>query len=246
MTDVTFSKNVGTIGEGVFDSCRALKSVAFLGDVGSIGSEAFSDCRVLTSVTFSGEVDTIGQQAFYNCNLLTRFALPEGLTSLGEEAFEDCGGLTAVYLPATLQTVGDTPFYRCEELRDVYFGGTAEQWEALGGSKLLNSIYAEEDPVVHFQAQSVFPDTDAGDLDTLKRRIADGVGFGRTDIELTASMDLGGATLTIPKDCNVVLDLKGHTLTSSASPAINLLGDLTILDSTAADAPTVTSGSSVT
>lgn len=242
LTSLAFDGSVDSIGDGAFDSCRHLTSLAFDGDVGSLGNSAFADCDSLTGITFNGSLGSIGNEAFSWCRSLTNLVLPEGVTSIGKEAFDFCDSLIRVYLPSTIQTIGNDPFSGCDKLRDVYFGGTAAEWDALGGSKIFGYL-PDPVPICHPDVPSSgfsFPDTEAGDLDTLKQLISDGVGVGRTDIELTA--DLTGLTekLVIPKDCNVVLDLKGHRITSSASPAIEMLGNLTVLDSTVTTDPSVT------
>lgn len=239
LASAAFSGDVGSIGDNAFSWCSKLTSVTFGGDVGSIGDQAFYYCDKLTSVTFDGSLDSIGEQAFYWCEGLTNLILPNGLTSVGKEAFYFCSNLIRVYLPGTVESIGSDPFEGCGEFRDVYFGGTEEQWKALGGSSIFG-YYLDPVPVCHPNT-SGFPDTEAGDLETLLRRLSDGIGAGRTDIELTADLNLT-ETLTIPKGCSAVLDLKGHRITSAASRMIDMLGNLTVLDSTVAAAPTVTGG----
>ena len=256
LTDVTFSGPVGMIGAGAFEWCRMLAgvtfpgpvegiganafewcerlgSVTFSGEVGAIGGDAFGQCGALASVNFSGKVGSVASGAFSGCEKLTKLSFPEGVGTIWDYAFQQCG-LTALYFKSIDRIGGRDVFSGADELKDIYFGGTQADWATCGGY----SAAGADGLVLHTDAAG-FPDTGAGDLETLKKLIAAGVGAGRTEIELLGNIDLGAETLEIPKDCNLVLDLKGHTLSSSANPAIHMLGDLTVLDSTVNGVPEV-------
>ncbi len=256
LTDVTFSGPVGMIGAGAFEWCRMLAgvtfpgpvegiganafewcerlgSVTFSGEVGAIGGDAFGQCGALASVNFSGKVGSVASGAFSGCEKLTKLSFPEGVGTIWDYAFQQCG-LTALYFKSIDRIGGRDVFSGADELKDIYFGGTQADWATCGGY----SAAGADDLVLHTDAAG-FPDTGAGDLETLKKLIAAGVGAGRTEIELLGNIDLGAETLEIPKNCNLVLDLKGNTLSSSANPAIHMLGDLTVLDSTVNGVPEV-------
>ena len=269
LTSVTFGGKVGSIGSNAFAGCELLTSVAFPDEVYSIGADAFVRCRGLTRVTFSGEVGSIGSGAFSDCASLAEVAFSDKVGKIGSWAFSDCDSLTRLQIPAA-DSIGSGIFYNCDNLnaiyiksakeidakaldgcgglKDVYFGGTQEEWDALGGAAILDEVKPR--PAFHPDAAGL-PETGAGDLETLLRLIREGVASsaGRTEVRLTADIELGGETLTIPEDCNLVLDLQGHNITSASNspdfPAIEMLGDLTVLDSTADPAPAVT-GTAVT
>lgn len=259
VTSFTFSGDVGSIGEDAFADCIALTSVVFPGGVESVGPGAFNNCKELTGVTFSGNVDAVGDYAFSYCTALTSVTFAG---DIGDSAFNDCEGLTRIQIPVAVANIGPGMFHGCdnlaavyiksveqidkqalngcEELRDVYFGGTQAEWDAAGGAAALANA-GDPRPVLHPETAGL-PDTEAGDLETLLRLIREGTDSkaGRTEVWLAGDIDLGGDALTIPEDCNLVLDLRGRNITSSNSPAIEVLGDLTVLDSTAGQAPVVT------
>ena len=65
-------------------------------------------------------------------------------------------------------------------------------------------------------------------------------------IELTADVELSNTGLTIPKGRTVTIDLANHTLSSTARFTIQVLGNLTVKDSTVSAAPAVESDHTVT
>ena len=243
LTAVEIGGDAASIGESAFRGLEALTEVRVAGSLGDVGGDAFAGCTGLTSFPSTGGMTgEIGGDAFYNCTGLHRVLLPEGLTAINSSAFGGCENLTAVWIPDSVKSLGSEPLDP-HTVKDIYYGGTKAQWEAIKGH-----AYVQYDglPVIHYDCPRQLPETAAADYNTLRRLIEDGAKAGLTEIELTDDIDLGGATLDIPLDCNVLLDLKGRELISWGNPAfITVLGSLTVMDSTETVAPAVT-GHSVT
>lgn len=262
LVKVTIGGDVGSIGESAFSRCGELAAVEISGKVDSIGKSAFAHLNNLTDFHVGGTLGSIGYDAFAQCGGLTAFPavdggmtgpigesaftycgglhrilLPEGVTSIGKDAFS-MGDLTAIWIPASVTEIDRLAFSPAppQELYDLYYEGTEEQWKAVKGYQ--NVVYNGL-PVIHYNCGRELPETAAGDSKTLRRLIHDGIGSGRVEIQLTQDISLGGDPLVIEDNCNVLLDLKGHKLTSAAEPAVTVVGSLTVTDSTEKSPPAI-------
>jgi hypothetical protein len=80
------------IGEGAFENCTSLTTLAFennkygIGRI-SVGAEAFKGCAGLTSVQFSNSATLIGVSAFENCTALESINIPKNVMLIGSRAF---------------------------------------------------------------------------------------------------------------------------------------------------------------
>ena len=262
LVKVTIGGDVGSIGESAFSRCGELAAVEISGKVDSIGKSAFAHLNNLTDFHVGGTLGSIGYDAFAQCGGLTAFPavdggmtgpigesaftycgglhrilLPEGVTSIGKDAFS-MGDLTAIWIPASVTEIDRLAFSPAppQELYDLYYEGTEEQWKAVKGYQ--NVVYNGL-PVIHYNCGRELPETAAGDSETLRRLIHDGIGSGRVEIQLTQDISLGGDPLVIEDNCNVLLDLKGHKLTSAAEPAVTVVGSLMVTDSTEKSPPAI-------
>ncbi len=68
--DFSNATNLSSIGDYVFESCYALRSINFPRNLNSIGGLAFSGCSSLTFVSFPSNLSTIGEDVFYDCSKL--------------------------------------------------------------------------------------------------------------------------------------------------------------------------------
>jgi len=57
-------------------------------------------------------------------------------TEIPDYAFVRAYGLTTLHLPDTIEVISEKAFRSCN-IATIYFAGTAEQWEAIGGSELF-------------------------------------------------------------------------------------------------------------
>ena len=115
-----------TSGDIAFENCGALESVTFSGDVGSIGNTAFENCWQLVSVTFSGDVGGIGLGAFVNCTALKNVTFPGNVGSIGDSAFGFCDALENVTFSGNVGSIRDYAFVNCTALETVTFSGNVD------------------------------------------------------------------------------------------------------------------------
>ncbi|MDO4512294.1 MAG: leucine-rich repeat domain-containing protein [Bacteroidales bacterium] len=123
------------IGEYMFASCGALRSIVLPEWTTNIRRNAFYFCSKLEDVMMPRGVRAIEDNAFYSCRELRRIDLPEGIERIGGEAFSGCSNLPEVYLPSTLREIGTEAFRGCPFKRIALPAGL----ESLGHSALSNT-----------------------------------------------------------------------------------------------------------
>jgi hypothetical protein len=79
---------VTSIGDGAFENCTSITSVAIPNGVISIWHGAFYGCTNLGSVTIPNSVTTIRSLAFGNCTKLTSITIPASVKSIEGNAFK--------------------------------------------------------------------------------------------------------------------------------------------------------------
>jgi hypothetical protein len=114
---------VTAIGQSVFESRAALKSVTISGNVKTIGKRAFYLCTQLESVTIGDGVETIGDRAFAGCSSLTSVTIPGSVETIGKKAFNDCYDLESVTIEDGVESIGEDAFNNCKSLESVTVSG---------------------------------------------------------------------------------------------------------------------------
>ncbi len=87
--------------------------------------------QVIDSISFPSTLTTIGEEAFRNA-YFDSIVLPEGVTTIENEAFSGCNNLISITIPASLTYAGNDVFIDCYNLQNITYGGTIEEWKALG------------------------------------------------------------------------------------------------------------------
>lgn len=143
---IEIGSGVTHIGAWAFKDTN-ITSLNIPGNVKSLGAGSFSDNRYLVNLTFSSGLKRIESMAFAGSHLST-VVIPDGVTSIGERAFSNCvrgdivngewvsSGLTAITIPASVISIGKDMLKTYDEydlLANVNFGGTQDQWNAIGG-----------------------------------------------------------------------------------------------------------------
>ncbi len=126
--------SVTCIEANAFMNCTSLTSVVISGNITGIGENIFSGCTALSEIVFPEGLESIGTRAFYRCESLATLIIPDSCVSIDDFAFSDCTGLETVFIPEEVSSIGEHAFISCRSLSHIYYGGTQQQWEALGVS----------------------------------------------------------------------------------------------------------------
>lgn len=130
LMSITISDSVTAICDGAFYGCSALTEVTIPESVTSIGGQAFGECRSLKNITIPEGITNIFA-TFVECISLEKIVIPEGVSSI-EFAFRNCSNLKEITIPGSVTYIGGEDFKNCSSLTDIYYGGTVEEWTALG------------------------------------------------------------------------------------------------------------------
>ena len=125
LTSIAIPDGVTAIGGAAFAGCISLTSVTIPNSVASIGDDAFSYCTGLAGVAIPNKVTRIGVDAFSDCISLASVTIPNSVASIGDDAFAFCTGLTDITIPDSVTNIGIYAFGSCGSLRAVYFQGNA-------------------------------------------------------------------------------------------------------------------------
>jgi hypothetical protein len=114
-----------------------LKSVTIPDSVTSIGGGfgegAFEDCTNLASVAIGNGVTTIGSYAFFSCTTLKSVTIGNGVTSIGDSAFQGCAKLKSVLFEGDAPIIGSSEFTGDSNATIYYLPGTAGWGATFGG-----------------------------------------------------------------------------------------------------------------
>ncbi len=132
VVSVEMGADVLTVGDYAFAFNTALRRVIIGENVTRIGSYAFDGCTYLPYIVIPDRVEYIGDYAFNECNYLVDISLGKSLRHIGQYAFKYCSRLMSVTIPATVERITAYAFADCYSLTLVYYGGTQEQFDALG------------------------------------------------------------------------------------------------------------------
>lgn len=153
LKDITLSKNIETLGIGVFADTAWYDAqpdgIVVIGDVlydykGDIEGGTLvvpNGIRIIASgalelrddlkrVIFSESVTTISNRAF-SFSGFCEIIFPSGLKVIEKAAFSACSNLKWVVLPKSLESIDEKSFYKSNALTSVYYTGNLGEWEAL-------------------------------------------------------------------------------------------------------------------
>lgn len=141
LKEITFSKNLKSIGKGAFSksgienitipttiesmgdfvfwACPNLTKAQLNCQIADLPTSTFLECKVLEEVTLSQGLITISKQAFKNCAKLKSIDIPDGVESIGEDAFYKCTNLEEVTLPQGLKSIFKQAFRECTKLKSI-------------------------------------------------------------------------------------------------------------------------------
>lgn len=140
VASVQLADSVASIGDSAFAACGTSGlRITLPRGLTTVGRNAFLGCN-MGSVTIPTGVSAIEESAFSRCVSLTQAAIPGTVTRIAPYAFDGCASLTSVSLPAGV-SLGDGAFRGLPASAVVTYGGTQDQWDAIGAAR--NTTTAE-------------------------------------------------------------------------------------------------------
>ena len=103
----------------LFSGLSSLENVTFDKNVTTIGEGAFRYCNKLSRISFTNNITSIGRWAFLGCKGLENLTLPMSMTHIGDEAFSGCTGLTKITVLCSLESCGTNIFENCNNIKEV-------------------------------------------------------------------------------------------------------------------------------
>ena len=85
-------------------------------------------------------VTELSDWAFY-CSQLSDIVIPEGVTSIPEETFAYCYKLNTITIPKSVKRIHEHAFHGTSWVKDLYYGGTEEEWKAIGFSSIWPALH---------------------------------------------------------------------------------------------------------
>ena len=132
LESIALPSKLNVIGDNAFFCCSGLESIEIPDSVTTIGGCAFYGCTALSSVTVPGSVQSIGDSAFSACLGLENVVIENGTTHIGVRAFAECQKLECIVIPSSVTSIGVRVFVDSDALCDILFGGTKDEWTAIG------------------------------------------------------------------------------------------------------------------
>lgn len=87
-----------------------------LKDVTSIAQYAFTSCKSLSSVTLPDSVTTLNSYCFSNCISLTSIEIPVGISKIPSHCFMFCSGLESVKCYGSITNIFQNGFGSCSNV----------------------------------------------------------------------------------------------------------------------------------
>ncbi|MBQ8448638.1 MAG: leucine-rich repeat protein [Clostridia bacterium] len=153
-------KNITSIGDYAFASCRNLSYVSIPNGVTSIGKNAFEWCWI-REINIPDTVKSIGDNAFYYCSYIRSLEIPTSIESIGDSIVDGI-------------TVSGT---REPKRLDIYYKGTKEQWLKIS---IKNNPFMVA--AIHFSGKIVYSDGREETLLYNLKKIEANAYAGRRDI----------------------------------------------------------------
>ena len=124
LSSIAISDSITSISAWTFDGCSSLRSLVIPDSVTSIGNEAFRGCSSLCSLVIPDSVTSIGDGAFDGCSSLRSLVIPDCVTSIRDGAFDGCKSLRSLVIPDSVTSIGDGAFSSCSSLRSLVIPGS--------------------------------------------------------------------------------------------------------------------------
>ena len=89
LEEITIPESIETFGDGIFSSCKSLKTAVINSKAKDLGNATFSGCELLTSLTLNGSPEKLGDNFISSCKSLNEFVMPDSVKSVGDRFAND-------------------------------------------------------------------------------------------------------------------------------------------------------------
>lgn len=149
LTSVAIPEGVKVIGESAFEGCKALSAVDLPESLTTISSYAFFGCDSLKTVALYPNTTNIASYAFYDC-AIEKIALPKGIAVIKEGTFGECAALKSIFIPNTVKTVELSAFAGCSKVESVFYEASSNMWYGITWYEDNDALYLAKKDVVKY------------------------------------------------------------------------------------------------
>ena len=136
-TNIAFEDGVSNIPAYAFIYQKKLANVTFGKNITSIGDSAFAECYSLTNIVLPEGLKTIGKYAFGFAKCLTSVQIPSSIESISDGAFRSCYQLAEVINKSSLNIVKRTGTYGMIASYAVRVANDTSKVETVGDYKFV-------------------------------------------------------------------------------------------------------------
>jgi len=115
LTKLEIPSNVKSIDEYAYEQCEELTEV-YVPTGTQLGEGVFSSCKKLKTISLPSDLTDIPNLLLQSCSSLNSITLPSTVSSIGDDVFRNCSSLKSIVIPATVTRIGSYAFYKCTNL----------------------------------------------------------------------------------------------------------------------------------
>lgn len=149
LTSVAIPEGVKVIGDSAFEGCKSLATVDLPESLTTISSYAFFGCDSLKTVALYPNTVNIEAYAFYDCGIES-IAIPSGVATIEEGTFGECASLKNLFIPNTVKTVELGAFAGCEKVESVFYAASTNAWYGITWYEDNDALYLAGKDVVKY------------------------------------------------------------------------------------------------
>ena len=134
LEEITFPRNLVSIGQEAFVGCTNLKTVYMQESLSTIGDYAFQGCANINSINWSSALTDIGNYAFQGCAAITTNPFQTGnankVKTIGAHAFDGCAGIPSLNIPGSVISTGEGAFANCTSCATIDVSSTNQTYKS--------------------------------------------------------------------------------------------------------------------
>ena len=134
LEEITFPRNLVSIGQEAFVGCTNLKTVYMQESLKTIGDYAFQGCANINSINWPSSLTDIGNYAFQGCAAITTNPFQTGnankVETIGAHAFDGCAGIPSLNIPGSVTSIGEGAFANCTSCATIDVSSTNQTYKS--------------------------------------------------------------------------------------------------------------------